>query len=34
VTEIGEITAGSEPPQVIGADGATLTFARGSYSHF
>jgi thiamine-monophosphate kinase len=34
VTEIGEITAGDEPPRVTGADGATLTFARGSFSHF
>ena len=34
VTEIGEIVAGSEPPQVVDADGALLTFARGSFSHF
>jgi thiamine-monophosphate kinase len=34
VTEIGEIVAGREPPQVIGADGKGLTFARGSFSHF
>jgi thiamine-monophosphate kinase len=34
VTEIGEIAAGDEPPRLIGADGATLTFARGSFSHF
>jgi thiamine-monophosphate kinase len=34
VTEIGEITAGSAPPQVIGTNGATLTFARGAFSHF
>ena len=34
VTEIGQIVAGREPVQVIGADGALLTFARGSFSHF
>lgn len=34
VTEIGEIVSGREPAQVIGADGALLTFARGSFSHF
>jgi thiamine-monophosphate kinase len=34
VTEIGEIVAGRAPPQVIGADGARLTFAHGSFSHF
>jgi thiamine-monophosphate kinase len=34
VTEIGEIVAGREPPQVIDADGKGLTFARGSFSHF
>jgi thiamine-monophosphate kinase len=34
VTEIGEITADDGPPQVIGADGAELTFARASFSHF
>lgn len=34
VTEIGEILEGHDPPRVIGADGATLTFARTSFSHF
>lgn len=34
VTEIGGIVAGREPPQVIDATGATLAFARGSFSHF
>lgn len=34
VTEIGEIIAGQGLPQVISADGATLIFARGSFSHF
>ena len=34
VTEIGEIVAGGEPPQVIDANGAALTFARGAFSHF
>jgi thiamine-monophosphate kinase len=34
VTEIGEIVAGREPPQVIDANGNGLTFARGSFSHF
>ncbi|MFN3351830.1 thiamine-phosphate kinase [Pseudorhodoplanes sp.] len=34
VTEIGEIVAGREPPQLIDVDGALLTFARDSFSHF
>lgn len=34
VTEIGEIVEGEAPPQVIGPDGAALTFTRGSFSHF
>jgi thiamine-monophosphate kinase len=34
VTEIGEIVAGREAPQVIDADGKGLAFARGSFSHF
>jgi thiamine-monophosphate kinase len=34
VTDIGEVTAGEEPPLLIAADGATLSFARTSYSHF
>ncbi len=34
VTDIGEFVEGSEAPQVVAADGATLTFARGSFSHF
>jgi thiamine-monophosphate kinase len=34
VTEIGEILEGHDPPVVIGADGAALTFARTSFSHF
>jgi len=34
VTEIGEIIEGDAPPQFIGADGASLTFVRGSFSHF
>jgi thiamine-monophosphate kinase len=34
LSEIGEIVAGRAPPQVIDADGAALTFARASFSHF
>jgi thiamine-monophosphate kinase len=34
VTEIGEVGAGGDPVQVIGADGTELIFARGSFSHF
>lgn len=34
VTEIGEIVAGREPPQLFDADGKGLAFARGSFSHF
>lgn len=34
VTDIGEILEAREPPQLIGADGAVLTFARNSFSHF
>jgi thiamine-monophosphate kinase len=34
VTDIGEFVEGSEAPQVVAADGAMLTFARGSFSHF
>jgi thiamine-monophosphate kinase len=34
VTEIGEIVAGHERPEVVAADGARLTFAHGSFSHF
>lgn len=34
VSAIGEIVAGHEPPQLIDANGAVLTFPRGSFSHF
>lgn len=34
VTEIGEIVEGNDPPIVVGTDGAALTFARTSFSHF
>lgn len=34
VTEIGVVTAGSEAPQLIAADGKALAFARLSFSHF
>jgi thiamine-monophosphate kinase len=34
VTEIGAVIAGEAPPLLIAADGATLSFARTSYSHF
>ena len=31
---IGEAVAGAGPPRFIGGDGADMTFARGSFSHF
>ncbi len=34
LTLIGEAVAGAGPPRFIGADGADMTFARGSFSHF
>ena len=34
VTDIGEIVEGRDPPRLIGADGAALTFAHTSFSHF
>jgi thiamine-monophosphate kinase len=34
VTQIGEIVAGQEPPILTDAQGATLIFARTSFSHF
>ena len=34
VTAIGRMIAGHGAPQVIGADGGSLTFTRGSFSHF
>ncbi|ARQ03122.1 thiamine-phosphate kinase [Pseudorhodoplanes sinuspersici] len=34
VTDIGEILEGHDPPRIVGADGAALTFARTSFSHF
>jgi thiamine-monophosphate kinase len=34
VTAIGRMIAGQDAPQIIGADGGRLTFARGSFSHF
>jgi thiamine-monophosphate kinase len=34
LTLIGEAVAGAGQPQFIGADGAQLVFARGSFSHF
>lgn len=34
VSEIGTILAGAAPPRLIGRDGQSLSFARGSFSHF
>jgi len=34
VTGMGEIMSGENVPKMIGADGTSLTFARGSFSHF
>ena len=34
LTLIGEAVAGAGPPRFIGADGADINFARGSFSHF
>ncbi len=34
LTLIGEAVAGAGPPRFIGADGADMSFARGSFSHF
>ena len=34
LTLIGEAVAGAGPPRFIGADGAQMIFARGSFSHF
>lgn len=34
VTDVGEVRQGSEPPQLIAADGRALAFARPSFSHF
>ena len=34
LTLIGEAVAGAGPPRFIGADGAPMVFARGSFSHF
>jgi thiamine-monophosphate kinase len=34
VTDIGEVAEGHDPPRILGADGAALTFARTSFSHF
>lgn len=34
VTDIGEIIEDHQPPRMIGTDGAVLTFARSSFSHF
>jgi thiamine-monophosphate kinase len=34
VTCVGEAIEGYEPPRFIGPDGGTVTFPRGSYSHF
>jgi thiamine-monophosphate kinase len=34
LADIGEVTAGSEAPQLIAADGHALAFARPSFSHF
>lgn len=34
VTAIGRMITGHDAPQVIGADGGSLTFTRGSFSHF
>jgi thiamine-monophosphate kinase len=31
---LGEAVAGAGPPRFIGADGADMVFARGSFSHF
>ena len=34
LTLLGEAVAGAGPPRFIGADGAPMVFARGSFSHF
>jgi thiamine-monophosphate kinase len=34
LTLIGEAVAGAGPPRFMGADGADIPFARGSFSHF
>ena len=34
LTLIGEAVAGAGPPRFVGADGADMSFARGSFSHF
>jgi thiamine-monophosphate kinase len=34
VTHVGAAIEGSGPPRFVGADGAPITFERGSYSHF
>jgi thiamine-monophosphate kinase len=34
VSDIGEVTEGNVPPQLIAADGHALAFARPSFSHF
>ena len=34
LTLLGEAVAGAGPPRFIGADGADMSFARGSFSHF
>ena len=34
LTLIGEAVAGPGPPRFVGADGAPMRFARGSFSHF
>ncbi|WP_131116265.1 thiamine-phosphate kinase [Lichenihabitans psoromatis] len=34
VTAIGEVLDGSDPLDIVGPDGSTITFAKGSYSHY
>lgn len=34
VTRFGEAVEGADPPRFVARDGQTLSFARGSYSHF